>query len=986
MPKTSKKQSSGREHGEPSRQINSRFPKFTEEELAAPRHPFWAKGAAIGHFYRLKSIKTKSSGEVKEKRIKKADCIPLELSEKKQQQIYNILSKVTTQTPPSITKLRADGQKTCQTDEEKYKHIEESTFKKNFLNSIGGLMSEIISHSEYTTDMNRDAQKDWMYMEQEKYKATSTKYQEMQKFRKKLPAMSKKFEIIKHLKTNNVLLISGETGCGKTTQVPQFILEDNIENANGSMTHIICTQPRRISAISIAARVADERGEKLGDSVGYQIRLERSLPRKSGSILFVTTGVLLQFMRSDPLLKKVSHVILDEIHERDTLSDMVITLLKDIIPARPDLKVILMSATLNADQFSKYFNNCPTINIPGFTYPVKEYYLEDVIEMLRFQYSTKRNKQRKAKKTELEETKLLGPFYRNIAGKYSKQTIENLMMPESSEINNKLIIALLTHICQNKGPGAILVFLPGWEKIKSLNREMTESGKFPSSRYVIIPLHSLMPTVNQRTIFDRPPAGMRKIILSTNIAETSITIDDVVFVINCGKIKVKNFDIKNNVLTLKEEWISCANAKQRKGRAGRVQEGICYHLYISVRENFFAAYQLPEMLRIRLEEVILQAKILQLGKIAPFLAKVMDPPNPDAVELSLELLTSMNALDEDEKLTPLGFHLANLPVDPHTGKMILLASMFSCIDTMYSIAASLSFKDAYYIPMGREEDVYNIKKNFDSGQKSDHLSMAKVIHLWENEKRSSWESAKHFCYRNFLSHNILEQLQELKFQFAKLMCDMNYLSTSNVKAPESNKNSKNLALIKALLCGSLYPNVAVITKLKKVRTKILTTVRLPENNQKVIIHPKSVNDSYESFESRFLVYYEKMRCLNSTFLFDTSMIFPLPLIFFCEKFSVEDEGELRIIEINPNIRFICHSSLAKLIIELRAWLDWLLEYKLSHPGVTNWSTSNDEHYILSAITELITTEHEMYVNYDDEDDDDDDDGLLTQWHQFSINT
>lgn len=225
---------------------------------------------------------------------------------------------------------------------------------------------------------------------------------------------------------------------------------------------------------------------------------------------------------------------------------------------------------------------------------------------------------------------------------------------------------------QETKQGAILVFLTGYVDISSLYNKMELSSKFPSSKYTVIPLHSQMPTVDQKQIFEKPPEGMRKIVLSTNIAETSITIDDVVFVIDCGKMKIKNFDVKMNSQTLQLEWVSSANASQRKGRAGRVQPGICYHLFSRARHKLLDDYQKPEILRTRLEAVILTAKVLQLGDVEEFFEKLMDPPDPGTVRLSLDLLRTLNALDSEENLTPLGYHLARLPLGPQMGKMILL--------------------------------------------------------------------------------------------------------------------------------------------------------------------------------------------------------------------------------------------------------------------------------------------------------------------------
>ena len=241
----------------------------------------------------------------------------------------------------------------------------------------------------------------------------------------------------------------------------------------------------------------------------------------------------------------------------------------------------------------------------------------------------------------------------------------------------------------------MLVFVPGLVNISTLNRLLEPGGQYHLRSTVIYPLHSLMPTINQRAIFARPPSGMRKIIIATNIAETSITIEDVVYVVDCGKIKITQFDEKLNLSTILPEWVSLANMKQRRGRAGRTSPGECYHLFTSYRHNLLDSYLPPEMCRTRIEQVILQIKLLQLGSCKRFLEKVLDPPSLETIDLSLDLLVTMNAVrikEDTEELTPLGFHLARLPLDPQTGKMILMASIFSCVDPILSVAASLSFK------------------------------------------------------------------------------------------------------------------------------------------------------------------------------------------------------------------------------------------------------------------------------------------------------
>ncbi|KAG8233215.1 hypothetical protein J437_LFUL013269 [Ladona fulva] len=698
-------------------------------------------------------------------------------------------------------------------------------------------------------------------------------------------------------------------GCGKTTQVAQFILDQEILAGRGSTCRIVCTQPRRISAISVAERVADERSEKCGRgfSTGYQIRLEKKLPRSRGSILFCTTGILLEWMKSDQTISCVSHLVLDEIHERDVLSDFVITILKGVLPKRPDLKVILMSATLNAEHFSQYYDNCPFINIPGFTFPVQEYYLEDVLELTKFriaegtasrepqgwQKHLKRNKEKVSKIQQFKDW--IAPHVRQLQheGKYSPDVLKSLSLPESEELNVELVAALTLRICISQGVGAILIFLPGWSEISNLHRLLTESGKFPSC--------------------------VRKIIIATSIAETSITIDDVVYVIDCGKIKMKNFDVKNNIATLEAEWVTLANARQRKGRAGRVQPGICYHLYSKAREMMLREYPLPEMLRSRLEEVILQIKMLCLGKVRPFLEKVMNPPDPRAVDLSLRLLQTLNAIDSDENLTPLGFHLARLPLDPQTGKMILLGAMFSCVDPIFSVAASLGFKDAFVIPLGKEKEVDQKKQSLARGCKSDHLVLVEAMKRWESLESQGRDRGRQFCWDYFLSSHTLGLLRAVGHNANRL----------KVETPEDGR---------------------------------------------VCIHPKSVNEKERYFESPFLVYHLKLRS-TAVFLHDTTVARPLPLLFFGEGPVrwYKDERGFGVISINSTVKFNCRADTADLVKKLRSRLDDLLEDKIAHPGITDWSSNSEEGKLLRAIVELITSEDEKVKpvgrHYGDDDSD-----------------
>lgn len=467
-----------------------------------------------------------------------------------------------------------------------------------------------------------------------------------------------------------------------------------------------------------------------------------------------------------------------------------------------------------------------------------------------------------------------------------------------------------------------------------------------------------MPTVGQKEIFKRPEANLRKIVLATNIAETSITIDDIVFVIDCGKIKMSNFDVKENITTLKPEWVSLANARQRRGRAGRVQPGTCYHMFTKAREMILDSYLLPEMLRKRLEEVILQVKILGLGHVRPFFNKVMDSPDVKAIDLSLDLLNSINAINDQEQLTPLGFHLAQLPMDPQTGKMILLGAIFSCLDPILSVAASLSFKDAFIIPLGKEHEADEKRAELAGTSRSDHLMMANVFSLWEQNQGS-----KAFCYDFFLSESTLKMLSNLRRQFAQQLCDKQFIQTPNPKDKGANLNSNNEALVRAVICAGLYPNVGRIVK--KVNKKFARHgdkndqfVILKTNQEKrVELHPKSVNSQEIKYDYPWMVYHLKMKS-SKVYLYDSSMVSPLSLVFFGKNLTKNqpNNGQSITVTVDNFVKFRCDKKTFYLVSDLRTALNELLEYKICNPGGTNWRPESKEGALLNAIVRLLTSE------------------------------
>ncbi|KAJ4803285.1 RNA helicase family protein [Rhynchospora pubera] len=543
---------------------------------------------------------------------------------------------------------------------------------------------------------------------------------DLQSFREKLPAFKAKDEFLKAVMSNQVIVISGETGCGKTTQLPQFILEEEIENLRGAHCNIICTQPRRISAISVAARIASERGEELGETVGYQIRMESKRSALT-RLLFCTTGVLLRRLIEEPDLRGVSHLLVDEIHERGMNEDFLIIILRDLLPRRPDLRVILMSATINADLFSKYFNSTPIMHIPGFTFPVQEFFLEEILEKTRykikseydnFQGNSRRKRfawQKTDPITEIFEEVDIETTYQ----KYTAATRQSLEAWSGSQLDLDLVENTIEYICRSEGDGAILVFLTGWDEISNLLDKIKSNNFLRNPRkFLVLPLHGSMSTVNQREIFDRPPNGVRKIVLATNIAECSITVDDVVYVIDCGKAKETSYDALNKLACLLPLWISKASAHQRRGRAGRVQPGFCYRLYPKIIHDSMPQYQLPEILRTPLQELCLNVKTLQLGEAGTFLAKALQPPDPLSVQNAIELLKTIGALDDREELTPLGQHLSKLPLDPNIGKMLLMGSIFQCLDSALTIASALAYRSPFVLPITMKEEADAVKRSF----------------------------------------------------------------------------------------------------------------------------------------------------------------------------------------------------------------------------------------------------------------------------------
>jgi ATP-dependent RNA helicase DHX57 len=608
--------------------------------------------------------------------------------------------------------------------------------------------------------------------------------------RKSLPAWSEQGKILQKLERNQVLVISGMTGCGKSTQVPQYILDGGLKD--GKVHNIICTQPRRISAIGVAERVAQERDEKVGNMVGYQIRLESKTSAMT-RLLFCTTGILLRRLESDPELNEVSHVIIDEVHERSEESDFLLMIIRDLLPRRPELRILLMSATLNATLFASYFGSgIPVIDIPGRTFPVHQFYLEKIIDRVgycleeRSQFAKRRpknvenkanvdaakkrinkmgkdiflddydaemlfgqsNEGFKPAKDNLEDEQLSVKQIHHRYNNCDEHTQRTLSLMDFDKINYDLVEQVLVHIldCSDyPAQGSILVFLPGMQEIMTLYDQINRHPVL--GRCKILPLHSSLSSEEQSMIFVK--TKQRKIVISTNLAETSITIDDCVFVVEVGRMKEKRFDPAKNMESLDTIWVSKANALQRKGRAGRVMAGLCFHLYTQFRyDNHFRKDPVPEIHRVPLEQMLLRIKIMPLFhnklNVKDVLANLIEPPNYENVNSALERLRGVGALDQQEALTPLGYHLASLPVDVRIGKLMILGAMFKCLDSTLTMAACLSYKSPFVAPFSKREEARKRRMTF-ALWNSDQITDLQAYNAWRTAQKVSYNAGYAFC-------------------------------------------------------------------------------------------------------------------------------------------------------------------------------------------------------------------------------------------------
>lgn len=1018
--------------------------------------------------------------------------------------------------------------------------------------------------------------------------------------RANLPIYEYRADILNAVNTNQVVVISGETGSGKTTQVPQYILEQYADEQKPC--RIICTQPRRLAATSIADRVSQERNDRIGNSVGYQIRLDSCVSANT-NLIFTTSGYLLRCLmgsKAGEIFSSVTHLLLDEVHEREKITDFLLIAIKDGLKLNPNVKIVLMSATLDSDVFSKYFNDCPVINVPGRCYDVDIIYLEDILSMT--QYKTKRmqaymDQNDGPKELRRQDEHFYAPeamtngFGGDACGGFSVEqnngdvygtaglphssavaasadarfsppdieffdecleqcltgdedvTFEqiyylitdegmpvdfmhtfkartalsiaaekgfvnvlaslldfgaNAALPDSTgttplayairnkhdecvqllqsyveddqleaeaagmqsecaaavagvdgkvpgveqvsaeeeyknamqkfvlaayqlttsrpnDLDHELLFHIISHVHSHRPTdGSILVFLPGYDDIMK-QKEFIETYLSPENTYQLFVLHSgLNATKNsdQRRVFQRLPRGQRKIILSTNIAETSLTIDDVVYVVDSGRVKQQTYDSISDTTCLTSTWISQACAKQRAGRAGRTRNGHCYRVYAFDHYETFEKYTLPEILRVPLTDICLNAKILADNiSIEEFLLKALQPPPVLSIRQSINLLKRIDALDADENITYLGVHLADLPVDAQLGKCIIYGILLACLDPIVTIVSALSVKDPFNLPMGDEgARIQAIKKNFANGSLSDHIMLLHTYNEWARRKHAKCE--RQFSHENMISNGNMEMIHGVRklilghLQMVGICRNDDNGRTSRLL----NGNSDQLAVVMACLTAGLYPNVCRMDP----RTNRITS----KFDRKLLPHLSSVLRNRASANqldlalidtrAEFMIHGEKSRISHYSLIRNVSLVASINIAIFggainlpetnvwtlkIDSWNAEpeighfnpedgnddgdaDDGDAKGFEkeestflVDDWIRFKMDKNEANLVMQLRQKFNAVVARFLRHPSSFTWN--NADLRTLDALLRVIHTETQAQM-FDQEEEADKD--------------
>ncbi|KAF9471753.1 P-loop containing nucleoside triphosphate hydrolase protein [Pholiota conissans] len=786
---------------------------------------------------------------------------------------------------------------------------------KDAIHKTDQSQSQLGTHRPWRRHANLEAKSKQLQNRRTAY-LQDPKMEKMRQTRMALPVYAQAQEVLDQIAANDVTIVMAATGSGKTTQIPQMILDRYIEQGQGAKCNVICTQPRRLAALSVADRVSKERGESLGQAIGYHVRFESKTPEENGSVTFCTIGVFLKQLQSalsgedqrqHASLDNVTHIVVDEVHERDVDTDLLLVVLKQLLAQKKaknqSLKIVLMSATIDPALFQKYFpddagNPAKVISVPGRSFPVTKYFMDDFVPQLITPQLRWVMEQENVQRYIHAE---LGPA---VAADLGVRSPTSASRTEDLELPYALIAATISHVLETSDDGHVLVFLPGWQEI-SATQKMLQSPmgplkiNFNSNKISLHILHSTIPLAEQQAIFEPPPAGVRRVILATNIAETSVTIPDVVYVIDTGKVKEQRYDPDRHMSSLVSAWVGTSNLNQRAGRAGRHRSGEYFGILSKAHSEALDAYQTVEMKRTDLSNVVMHVKALNFKgmTVEEVLAAAIEPPGPQRVSAAMVDLQMVGALDAEKNLTSLGRVLLQLPVDVQMGRLVLYGSFFRCLDSALSLAAILSAREPFMAPMHVKQQAQAKKESWSpDGFRSDALATLKAFNAWwAMQSRGEYVSANRFCSENFLSKPTLLLIAKTKAHLLQSLYRAGVIEVSaggqfgnfgngisrNLSVPsELNANSDSMPLLTALIAIACQPKFAIRSGEKTYRTA---------QDKLCIIHPSSVNHrkyvpNAEMGEKQLFAFAEKRRNetggSSSTYLVTTTRIDPLTYILF----------------------------------------------------------------------------------------------------------
>ena len=652
--------------------------------------------------------------------------------------------------------------------------------------------------------------------------------------REYLPAFAVREELLRVIRDNQVIIVVGQTGSGKTTQLTQFLYEDGY--AKSGM--IGCTQPRRVAAMSVAKRVSEEMEVKLGGLVGYAIRFE-DYTSKETAIKYMTDGVLLRESLVEPDLDKYSCIIMDEAHERALNTDVLMGLIKKVLARRRDLKLIVTSATMNAERFSRFYGGAPEFFIPGRTFPV------DI--------------------------------------QFSRSPCEDYVDSAVKQV-------LAVHVSQ--GPGDILVFMTGQEDIEITCELVAERLKLLNDppKLSILPIYSQMPADLQAKIFDRAPPGVRKVIVATNIAETSLTVDGIMYVVDAGFSKLKVYNPRMGMDTLQITPISQANASQRAGRAGRTGPGKCFHLYTerAFRDEFYIQ-TIPEIQRTNLANTVLLLKSLGVKDLLDF--DFMDPPPQDTITTSLFDLWALGALNNIGDLTSLGKTMTAFPMDPSLAKLIITSEEYGCSEEMLTIVSMLSVPSVFYRPKERQEESDAAREKFFVPE-SDHLTLLHVYTQWKiNGYSDGW------CTKHFLHPKALRRAKEIRDQLQDIM-KMHKMTFTSC--------GTDWDTIRKCICSGYYHQAAKVKGIGEyINLRTSVTVQLHPTSA---LYGLGYLPDYVVYHELILTSKEYMSCVTSV---DPHWLADLGAVFYSVKEKGYSAREKRVTEMEFNRKAELEAKMAE---------------------------------------------------------------------------